>query len=91
VELNLHYPNTPLWRDAKLKAQGEIYLYLAPRIEYKRVEQRSVLRFVWSEGVRTCKIYRRSVYQCVDKCDVYRSVKTFKVERLLVLVPSVIR
>jgi hypothetical protein len=29
VELYLHYPNTPSWRGAQLKAQGQIYLLLA--------------------------------------------------------------
>jgi hypothetical protein len=30
VELYLHSPNTPSWRGAQLKAQGQLYLYLTP-------------------------------------------------------------
>jgi len=33
AKLYLHSPNTPPWRGAPLKAQGQLYLYLLPTDE----------------------------------------------------------
>jgi hypothetical protein len=33
VELYLHSPNTPTWRGAKIKAQGQLYVYFCPYLQ----------------------------------------------------------
>jgi hypothetical protein len=32
-------PNTPSWRGAQLKSQGQLYLYLILSVHYKRLEE----------------------------------------------------
>jgi len=41
---------------------------VAPLSTCTMEEQRSVIRFLWSEGVKPCEIYRRMKVQYGDSC-----------------------
>jgi len=40
----------------------------APLLQFTKGQQRSVIRLLWSEGVKTGEIYRMTTIQCGNNC-----------------------
>ena len=70
------------WRSRSLSLRSRPYNMAAPLSTCTVEEQRSVIRFLWSEGVKQYEIYRRMKVQYRDSClsqgRVYEWVKRFQ-------------